>query len=144
MIPVDVADVTSEWMSGALDREVRAVTVLDRHSGTTGRARVGVEYANGSSGPETAFVKLAPFDPQQRAFVDQVGLGLSEARFYREIAAELPVRVPQAYHSDWDDDGRTVIELAEVDEGTLVHVVETAPGFATALELSALAWTPVA
>jgi uncharacterized protein YndB with AHSA1/START domain len=45
---------------------------------------------------------------------------------------------------DWDDDGQTVIELAEVEEGTLVHVVETAPGFGTALELSAFAWTPVA
>jgi uncharacterized protein YndB with AHSA1/START domain len=42
---------------------------------------------------------------------------------------------------DWDDDGQTTIELAEVEEGTLVHVVETAPNFATALELSALACT---
>jgi uncharacterized protein YndB with AHSA1/START domain len=45
---------------------------------------------------------------------------------------------------DWDDDGRTTIELAEVDDGTLVHVVETAPNVATALELSAFAWTAVA
>jgi uncharacterized protein YndB with AHSA1/START domain len=45
---------------------------------------------------------------------------------------------------DWDDDGQTAIELSEVDEGTLVRVVETAPGFATALELSALACTAVA
>jgi uncharacterized protein YndB with AHSA1/START domain len=45
---------------------------------------------------------------------------------------------------DWDDDGQTAIDLMEVEEGTLVRVVETAPGFATALELSALAWTPVA
>ena len=40
---------------------------------------------------------------------------------------------------DWDDDGRTVIELAEVEGGTSVHVVETAPNFATALELHAWA-----
>jgi uncharacterized protein YndB with AHSA1/START domain len=45
---------------------------------------------------------------------------------------------------DWDDDGSTTIELAEVEDGTCVHVVETAPGFATALELSACAWTLVA
>jgi uncharacterized protein YndB with AHSA1/START domain len=45
---------------------------------------------------------------------------------------------------DWDDDGQTAIELSEVEEGTLVRVVETAPGFATALELSALACTAVA
>jgi len=45
---------------------------------------------------------------------------------------------------DWDDDGQTAIELSEVEEGTLVRVVETAPGFATALELSAFAWARVA
>ena len=115
MIPVDVTDITPEWLSGALGREVRAVTVLDQHSGTTGRARVEVEYATTrDAGPETVFVKLAPFDAQQRAFVDQVGLGLAEARFYREIAAEVPVRVPQAYHSDWDDDGRYVMVLEDL------------------------------
>ena len=45
---------------------------------------------------------------------------------------------------DWDDDSQTAIELSEVEEGTLVRVVETAPGFATALDLSAFSWTPVA
>jgi aminoglycoside phosphotransferase (APT) family kinase protein len=115
VIPVDVAEITPEWMSGALERDVRAVTVLDQHSGTTGRALVGLEYGNASdTGPDTAFVKLAPFDPQQRAFVDQVGLGIAEARFYREIAAEVPVRVPVAYHSNWDDDGRYVMVLEDL------------------------------
>jgi hypothetical protein len=115
MIPVDVTDVTAEWMTSALARDVRAVTVLDQHSGTTGRARVGVEYASAAEvGPETVFVKLPPFDPQQRAFVDQVGLGIAEARFYREIAGEVPVRVPAAYHSDWDDEGRYVMVLEDL------------------------------
>jgi uncharacterized protein YndB with AHSA1/START domain len=45
---------------------------------------------------------------------------------------------------DWDDDGATVLELEEVDGGTLVHVTETAPEFpahyGVALELHALAW----
>jgi hypothetical protein len=115
VIPVDVADVTPEWMSTALDRDVRAVTVLDQHSGTTGRARVGVEYADDADdGPVTVFVKLPPFDEQQRAFVQEVGLGISEARFYREIATEVPVRVPTAYHSEWDDDGRYVMVLEDL------------------------------
>jgi aminoglycoside phosphotransferase (APT) family kinase protein len=115
VIPVEVAEVTPEWMSGALGRGVSAVTVLDQHSGTTGRARVRVDYAEVSDGgPDTVFVKLAPFDPQQRAFVEEVGLGIAEARFYREIAAELPVRVPLVYHSDWDDDGRYVMVLEDV------------------------------
>ena len=45
---------------------------------------------------------------------------------------------------DWDDEGSVVLELEEVEDGTLLHVVETAPDFGTALELHALAWAPVA
>jgi uncharacterized protein YndB with AHSA1/START domain len=45
---------------------------------------------------------------------------------------------------DWDDGGEVVLELEEVEGGTRLHVVETAPDFATALELHALAWAPVA
>ena len=45
---------------------------------------------------------------------------------------------------DWDDDGATVLELEEVDGGTRVHVVESAPDFSGALELHALAWARVA
>jgi uncharacterized protein YndB with AHSA1/START domain len=45
---------------------------------------------------------------------------------------------------DWDDEGSVVLELEEVDGGTRVHVVETAPDFSTALGLRALAWATVA
>jgi uncharacterized protein YndB with AHSA1/START domain len=44
---------------------------------------------------------------------------------------------------DWDDGGEVVLELEEVEGGTRVHVTETSPEFATALELHALAWAPV-
>jgi uncharacterized protein YndB with AHSA1/START domain len=43
---------------------------------------------------------------------------------------------------DWEDDGAVVLELEEVEGGTRVHVVETAPHWSAALELHALAWTP--
>ena len=48
---------------------------------------------------------------------------------------------PRKLVLDWDDDGRVVIELQEVESGTVVHVTESAPDFATALELNACAWT---
>jgi uncharacterized protein YndB with AHSA1/START domain len=51
---------------------------------------------------------------------------------------------PRKLVLDWDDEGQVVIELEQVEAGTLVHVTETAPDFATALELHACAWTPVA
>jgi uncharacterized protein YndB with AHSA1/START domain len=51
---------------------------------------------------------------------------------------------PRRLVLDWDDDGTVAIELEEVEGGTRVHVVETAPDFATALELHACAWAAVA
>src|SRR5579862_8124656 len=44
---------------------------------------------------------------------------------------------------DWEDGGEVVLELEEVEGGTRLHVTETSPDFAAALELHALAWAPV-
>jgi hypothetical protein len=98
--PLDVADLTPAWLSGALDRPVRQCHVLDAHSGTTGRVRVGLAYeSDADAGPASVFVKLAPFDERQRRFVDAVGLGVAEARFYRDVAHDVPVRVPRVLHA---------------------------------------------
>jgi len=45
---------------------------------------------------------------------------------------------------DWDDTGQVVLELEEVEEGTLLRVLETSPEWSTALELRALACASVA
>jgi len=115
VIPVEVDDITPEWLSGALGRSVRGVDVLEQHSGTTGRARVAVTYgADEADGAPTLFVKLAPFDPGQRRFVEESGLGIAETRFYLEVAAEVPVRVPRCHHAAYDDDGRYVMVLEDL------------------------------
>jgi hypothetical protein len=45
---------------------------------------------------------------------------------------------------DWDNGGTVAIELEPVVDGTRVHVVESSPEFAPALELRACAWTALA
>ena len=42
---------------------------------------------------------------------------------------------------DWEDGGEVVLELEEVEGGTLLRVRETSPEWSTALELHALAWS---
>jgi hypothetical protein len=114
-IPLDVEEITAEWLTAALGVAVDGVDVLDAHSGTTGRARLGLTYGGGAeSGPASVFVKLAPFDPRQRKFVDMTGLGVAEARFYRDGAADVPVRVPVCHFSALDDDGRFVMVLEDL------------------------------
>lgn len=99
-LPMEVDDLTVEWCSRALGCEVTAVDVVDRHSGTTGRARLALE---GDGVPASVFVKLPPFDAAQRAFVDTVGMGITEARFYRDLAAEIPARVPGVWFADYEN-----------------------------------------
>jgi aminoglycoside phosphotransferase (APT) family kinase protein len=64
--------------------------------------------------PRSVFVKLAPFDVGQRAFVEQIGMGLYEARFYSELAAEIPVRHPRPWYAAHDDAGRYVMVLEDL------------------------------
>jgi hypothetical protein len=95
-------ELTPAWLSEALSKsfpgvEVARVAVVDRHSGTTGRAKLRLDYAAGARGPDTLFVKLPPFSEMQRQLVAVTDMGRREARFYAELAAETPVRVPRCY-----------------------------------------------
>ncbi|MDQ1385655.1 MAG: hypothetical protein QOG65_3034 [Actinomycetota bacterium] len=105
MLPLDVDDLTPEWFSSALQRDVATATVVDRSSGTTGRAQVAL--TGDATVPPTVFVKLPPFDERQREFVTSVGMGAAEARFYRDLAPEIPVRIPQVWFADTDIDDDT-------------------------------------
>jgi aminoglycoside phosphotransferase (APT) family kinase protein len=60
------------------------------------------------------FVKLAPFDADQRAFVAKQGMGVAEARFYAEIAADVPVRHPRPWYAAHDEAGRYVMVLEDL------------------------------
>jgi hypothetical protein len=112
MLPLDVADCTPAFFADAFERDVESAELLDRSSGTTGRARFGLR--GDPALPATVFVKLAPFDESQRAFVNSVGMGVAEARFYRDLAADVPVRVPRAYYAETEGD-RYVMVLEDLD-----------------------------
>ncbi|MBP1822974.1 aminoglycoside phosphotransferase family protein [Mycobacterium sp. OAE908] len=117
-IPIEVADITSGWLEGVLQAwapgaRLRAIDVIEAHSGTTGRVRVLLTHDDPRL-PDSAFVKLAPFDTEQRAFVDQHGMGVAAARFYAEIAPDVPVRHPQSLYAAHDDASRYVMVLEDL------------------------------
>lgn len=96
--------VTPEWLTAALrttspDAEVTAVEVLAQHAGTTGRLRLGLTHAPGAPGPASVFVKLPPFEDGQRKLVAATDMGRREARFYAELAGEVPLRVPGCHYA---------------------------------------------
>jgi len=105
--PVEVDDLDAQWFSRVLDGHVTEATVVDRSSGTTGRARVTLRGE--AHLPGSVFVKLPPFDERQRALVDQTGMGVAEARFYRDLAPEVSVRVPGVWFADTDGHGYVMV-----------------------------------
>lgn len=117
-IPQRPEDLTPEWISRILSArhpgaEAASVTVVDAHSGTTGRARLHIEWENAAGAPSAVFAKLAPTDPIQKEMVVATGMGKREARFYAEVAAGLPVRVATPYGSVWNRDGSAYLMLLE-------------------------------
>ena len=117
-IPVEVEDLTAEWLTEVLQERapgavVTRVEVLDTSSGTTGRARLRLE-SDDERVPDTVFVKLPPFSEERRAMVNAAGMGVTEARFYEEVAALVPVRTPGALHAAHDADGGYVMVLEDL------------------------------
>jgi len=113
-IPASVDELTPAWLSSALDADVSSLEVIDAHSGTTGRAKVRV----GADGdiPDTLFVKLQPFDEEQRQFLRAIGLGVAEAKLYAAAGNDLPVRVPRVWHASFDDsDGSFIMVLEDLE-----------------------------
>jgi hypothetical protein len=116
-IPDTPKAITPAWLSAVVHdvapgARARSVEIVDAHSGTTGRALLAVTWESGPL-PRTLFAKLAPTDPLQRAMAVETGMGAREARFYRDLASDVPVRVPRPICSRWTADRRAYIMLIE-------------------------------
>jgi len=117
-IAATLEEITPELVSRAFAGaypgcDAETVEVLDAHSGTTGRARLRVDWRDAAGAPTAVFAKLAPTDPIQREMVVSTGMGKREARFYAEVAHDMPVRVAAPYASAWSDDGSAYLMLME-------------------------------
>jgi len=96
--PRALDDLTPAWLSDALAADVRAVTIdeIGAGSGIFGIiARLTLDH--GGDAPDTVIAKL----PTAAEANLQVGLALRlyerEARFYADIAADVPARVPRLH-----------------------------------------------
>jgi hypothetical protein len=126
-VPSTAAEIDAAWLSKVLGKRfpgaiATAVNVVDAHSGTTGRARLRVEWEGDPatrvapstlSPPAALFAKFAPSDPLQKEIVISTGMGKREAQFFDGFADEIPVRVPSAFWSGWNEAGDAYIMLME-------------------------------
>ena len=79
---------------------VRRIERLAEDSHTTRHLRVDVQLARG--GQRAVFVKTPSRSATTRVLVEAAGLTASEVRFYRTLAANVPVQVPACLHARHD------------------------------------------
>jgi aminoglycoside phosphotransferase (APT) family kinase protein len=115
-LPGRPGEVTAAWLSSVLGVRVTGFRLSGEEAGTTARARLALQAGEGA--PRALFLKLAPPDLPTRLFVGLMGLAEREVRFYRELAAALPVRVPRCHHAvSCPRSGRFALLLDDLAEG---------------------------
>jgi hypothetical protein len=109
--PEELAD--PAWLGEALGAPVSRAEIVRVDEVTNLHVRLRLSYASGNAGPDLLFVKLPPLDDRRTSIV-ATGMGVREARFYGELAPQLPLRVPAAYITASDDEGRFVVALEDL------------------------------
>lgn len=112
--PSHPGDVTPAWLAEVLDAEIEGVTWEPIGTGQVGdSARFTLELPPGSTAPPTVAGKFPAADETSRSTAAMFGLYAKEVAFYREIAPELDVRVPDVHFSGLSEDGTDFILLFE-------------------------------
>ena len=135
-LPADSEAITPDWLTAAL-REAEAisharVTSIQSgpvgHIGMTGqlyRLRISYDKAE-SAAPRSLLAKFFARHPEVRATVHSIGFYEREIGFYREFAADCPVRTPQCYFAEVEmDSGASLLLLEDL---TWMHNLNSAAG----------------
>jgi len=122
---IPVADtpkaLTPTWLTAALtaSRVLDGGRVIDTrfHPIGTGQmcdcVRLNIRYDRPTHAPSTIVAKLPAADETSRATAKSLRSYENEVRFYQQLAPELPIRTPQAYYADIDDESASFILLLE-------------------------------
>ena len=121
-VSADIALGTSETVEAQLRRAlhgplgvVQRIERLDEDFHTTRHLRAEVHLARG--GQRSVFVKTPSPAPATRLVVEAAGLTASEIRFYRTLAAGVPVQVPECLHARHDGT-RFMLVLEDLSSST--------------------------
>jgi hypothetical protein len=114
VIPDTPHKLTSDWLSGALDRDVIAVRLEPVGTGQMcDSVRLELGYRPGTAGPSTIIAKLPAADDTSRATALNLRSYEIEVRFYQQLAPELPIRTPRILYSDIDTATASFVLLME-------------------------------
>jgi thiamine kinase-like enzyme len=116
-IPYGPENLTSEWLSDALQAAVSSFTAtnLGISIGLTGQvSRLTLQYDGDANGlPERMIAKFPAADPQARKALSFYRIYEREAGFYRDFSRSVNLRTPAAYYVDVNPERGDSILLLE-------------------------------
>jgi hypothetical protein len=123
--PSDVSGLTPDWLTrclrdGGFVKKAQVASIDVRPVGFRGMAgqisQVLISYdGDEREAPRSVVAKFSVPDPDTRAVVHAMGFYEREVRFYRELAAESPVRTPRCYFAAVDmDTGASLLLLEDL------------------------------
>ena len=118
-VPTEIAQITPEFVTAALQAKhpgarVREVTVSSQRGSTNHHVKLALRYAERAGAPDTLFAKMASLDAAHRAMIGATGMGAREARFYRELAPALSMRVPACHFAASAEGGAFLLLLEDL------------------------------
>jgi hypothetical protein len=118
-VPTEIAQITPEFVTAVLQAKhpgarVREVTVSSQRGSTNHHVKLALRYAERAGAPDTLFAKMASLDAAHRAMIGSTGMGAREARFYRELAPALSMRVPACHFAASAEGGAFLLLLEDL------------------------------
>lgn len=126
-LPASLSDLTAEFVSerlaaGGHDVEVASVGVapVPGFNGLMGEVQIiTLDYAGDTDLPTTMFGKCPRDDDMARMYNEVMNSYKREHGFYRDLADQVPMRVPTSFVNEYDEEsGRGVLLLEMIDGGT--------------------------
>jgi hypothetical protein len=116
-IPKSPADVTPAWFNEHLGWDINDVQIHEIGAGIGVSSAVYRAHLAGpdvpAKVPETVVVKLTAIDPNAAFTSTVLRMYIREAKFFNELAGDMPVRVPAAHYGDVSDDGAEFVVVME-------------------------------
>jgi hypothetical protein len=125
-IPASIEEVTPEWLSAATGWSVTAVASEIIGVGIGVSSAVYRLHLQGEGVPATVVAKLPALDPAATFTSTVLRMYIREVRFFEELAAQCPVRVP-AYHGGAVDEETSGFCVLMEDMGRM-RVVDQVAG----------------
>ncbi|HUF33830.1 MAG TPA: phosphotransferase [Acidimicrobiales bacterium] len=118
-IPSTIDEVTPAWLASAtgLPIETAEITQIGVGIGVSS-ALFRARLTGGTGCPESVIIKMPALDEAAVFTSTVLRMYIREVRFFEQLAAESPVRVPKGYHGAVDEETSSFVVVME-DMGTM-------------------------